>query len=419
MPFIAHGDWEHLLLTHRRNLRNEPTTFAFGFAARNVPDPSVATWGVLEHLKRELGPRGGFLHPILKYNSFMDQNGDAANRLFNERTIGALEEKILDGDVREGRATLLYLKMINQMLAPIEDPNFGDPLKSTESMWKGLYTLRLWRDYVRLQGSLERHFTSNESYRTCEVIVHGCTNHFLTGKLAGGNLDWQRLGPTRNVADDRPLEGRFGLLRSGKVGSNMSVNKSIAQIAEQLALSEGSQAAKVRMAELGVPVPRPKGKKDTWKYKTATAEAYATFDERANNLTYAEFKEEIAKAKKRGLLAAQAQIRDLAPKMAGYLETNHRGIWDQPMPNVGSDWRQSLGPSASATLVSGLDPDLAQLKLPMTPAEFARTHIDGSTATRTRCASGGEQASSGPGRRASRRSTERMACVPSAHRHDW
>ena len=89
----------------------------------------------------------------------MDQNGDAANRLFDEKTIEALREKIDDKTVPEGRPTLLYLKMINQILAPIQDPNFGNPLTSTESMWKGLYGLRFWHEFARLNGSLDRHFT--------------------------------------------------------------------------------------------------------------------------------------------------------------------------------------------------------------------------------------------------------------------
>lgn len=192
MPFVAHAEWEHLLRTFRRNLKNARTEFAFGFVQNNVVDANfVATWAVIEHLQRALGaPDGDFLSPILRFNPFMEQSGDVANRLFSTRTINALRTQVTHRNVPEGKATILFLTLVNPGIAPIEDPNFGDPFEATESMWTGLYTLRFWRHYVRLNGSLQKHFTSLESYRTTEVIVHGCTNHYLVVKLERGELPW-------------------------------------------------------------------------------------------------------------------------------------------------------------------------------------------------------------------------------------
>ena len=261
VPFSAHADADHLKRTFRRNLQNERTTLTFGFFKDAVP-ASVASWSVLEDLQRKLRKgEGAFLHPILKYNRFMDQNSDAANKLFSAPTIEVLEKKVTDSSLPEGKGTVFFLKMITNMTAPIEDPNFGTPFEAASSMWRALLAMRYWRAYVRLHpsGSLERHFTSLESYHTSEVLVHGCTNYYLTAKLApdlsssrrgpdesekGDELSlppwylpWWRKGPTRHVADDRPLEGFFGLVRSGRLGSNMSVNKTLKQFIQQSALA--------------------------------------------------------------------------------------------------------------------------------------------------------------------------------------
>jgi len=78
-PFVGHADWEHLLRTFRRNLQNPRTVFTFGFDETGMPEENAtASFTVLERLKSELGERGGFLHPILRFNRFMDQNGSAS-----------------------------------------------------------------------------------------------------------------------------------------------------------------------------------------------------------------------------------------------------------------------------------------------------------------------------------------------------
>ena len=210
VPFVSHGDWEHMYRTDRRNLMNPRTLFAFAFGQHGEPT-AVASMAVIESLKAKL--RGdddgsgdaGYLSPVPRYNRFMEQSGDAANRLFNERTIGLLEKHVENGNLPEGKATVLYLKMINQMMRPVEDPNFGSPFEMVESMWTGLYTMRLWRHAVGKQASLEKHFTSLASYRTHEVIAHGCTIHLLIAKLIAKYLPWERRGPLRHVADDRPM----------------------------------------------------------------------------------------------------------------------------------------------------------------------------------------------------------------------
>ena len=83
----------------------------------------------------------------------MEQSSDDSRKLFDSRTINALREIVDDGRLSVGVAVLLFLMMIN-MFMPMVEPNFGDPFKCTTPMWTGLYTMRIWRAYVRLSSSI-------------------------------------------------------------------------------------------------------------------------------------------------------------------------------------------------------------------------------------------------------------------------
>ena len=221
LPFFSRGrfgDWDHALRTGRRNLHNPIVNLAFGSAC-------FATWGVIQQLKDLLGPRGNFLHSILKFNSFMEQSSDDSRKLFDKRTIGALREVVDDGRLPDGAATLLFLMMVNFMFMPMVEPNFGDPFQCTRSMWTGLYIMRLWRAYVRLSPgvTLVANFVSLEFYNTCEAMIHGGTNWYLIVFRHRGKLPWHRAAPLRLVADTRPQESIFSQSRVGKFALN-SVN---------------------------------------------------------------------------------------------------------------------------------------------------------------------------------------------------
>jgi len=328
----------------------------------------------------------------------LSSSGDAANKLFNKKTVDVLKEFVDNGTIPEGKATLLYLTMINQIMAPIENPNFGTPFDATESMYTGIYTMRLWREYVRLHNGLVQRFTSLESYRTAEVIVSGCVNHFLIAKLFGSDIPWERKGPTRNVADDRELEGLFGLVRAGKIGSNMSVNKTLLEFGNALALAEGSLGAKALLREQGVPIPTHAGHKETWVLKEGDSEKWKVFSELDKTFTYDEFKGELENAKVRGLAKAQKQVEDFAPTMATFFSATQEGcrIWALPMPDDLARWREKsqlketigtgvwratnpayINARNGTDLVNFGPSDLAKFGLPASPCTFADTHIDG------------------------------------------
>lgn len=75
-------------------------------------------------------------------------------------------------------------------------------------------------------------------------------------------------------------------MRSGHACSNGSVNKSVTQFAQVLALIEHSQSAKVRLESKGVALPKLKGKKDTWAVKRASPGAYEDFEAAEAAMTY-------------------------------------------------------------------------------------------------------------------------------------
>ena len=67
---------------------------------------------MIKQLKATLGPKGDYLHSVLKFNNFMEQSSDDSRKLFDWRTISALEGAINEGKLPDGLATLLFLKMV-------------------------------------------------------------------------------------------------------------------------------------------------------------------------------------------------------------------------------------------------------------------------------------------------------------------
>ena len=227
------GDWDHGFRTGRRGLHNPHSWFAFGGG-------KYATWGVIQQLRACVGPKGDYLHSVLKFNTFMEQSSDDSRKLFDWRTISALQDAIDEGKLPDGLATLLFLKMVFYILMPIAEPNFvdpepddpdgadnGGPFAVVRSMWAGLYIMRLWRTYIRLSGesTLEKNFVTLEFYNTCEAMVHGATNYFLIAFRHRGTIPWRRC-VLRLVADTRPQEPIFSLTRVGRFAGN-SVNATL------------------------------------------------------------------------------------------------------------------------------------------------------------------------------------------------
>ena len=195
---------------------------------------------MIKQLKATLGPKGDYLHSVLKFNNFMEQSSDDSRKLFDWRTISALEGAINEGKLPDGLVTLRFLKMVFYILMPIAEPNFvdpepadaeaaggGGPFVVVRSMWTGLYIMRLWRTYIRLSGdfSLEKKFVTLELYNTCEAMVHGATNYFLIAHRHRRTIPWRRC-ILRLVADTRPEESIFSQTRVGKFARN-SVNSTL------------------------------------------------------------------------------------------------------------------------------------------------------------------------------------------------
>ena len=158
----------------------------------------------------------------------MDQNSNASNLLFNSRTIEAVEELVNDNRLPDGHATLLYLKMVNAVYAPIDDPNYGSPFDCHVSLWTGLYCFRYWRAFIKLESNsltLGDNFCSLEFYNTVEGTVHGCTNWLLVLKRhKPPHIEWRLAAPCRNVSTTTDMEGTYAEIRLGKIGHHNSVN---------------------------------------------------------------------------------------------------------------------------------------------------------------------------------------------------
>jgi hypothetical protein len=328
----------------------------------------VASFAVIEHLRELLGKRGGYLDAVLRFNSFMDQSGDAANRLFDSRTISSLEDNFRNGMLPDAGATVLFLKMVNAALAPIEDPNFGTPLECVRSMWSGLQALRQWRNYVRLDDKLTlgENFVSLAMYVTFEVIIHGATNHYLACKRHAPGLEWRLKAALRGVCDTRTIEGLFALMRTGKIGHHNSVNNHLAGFIDTLSKVIASNRAKLNLRKAGVNVPVRRGKLTTWSIKEGDKGTWASFEVRVKTLGYDEFVREVAEAKRLGQLDGDALVEEFAPAVAEFLKG--AGVWDKPV--VKPEWRTVLEErEIKFTTVSGDEPVLPG-KLPVAPHLF-------------------------------------------------
>ena len=372
IPFAAHADWEHLYRTARRGLHNPRTLLAFGCeTVGGEVCYDVASWGVIEELRGLLGERGGYLDSVLKYNSFMDQSGDAANRLFNKRTIVALNEQYDKGLLPDAAATLLYLTTVNSIIAPIEDPDFGTPFECVQSMWKGLHALRLWRKSVVLNDKLTlgENFVSLAMYETCEIIVHGATNHYLIVFRHAGDVSWRKKGPLRNVPDTRAMEGEFGAVRVGKIGHHNSVNIHAAGFLDILAKNVASKAAKAGLLRAGLEIGLRKGKAETWKVKEGSVDMWAAFGVSMNGVKFDDFSARLSSAKQTGQRDAEALIERLAPKMAALLKAMEDGEpWKTPMPRP--QWRADFEKAGIKFVTVSGDEAVLEHRLPINPTNF-------------------------------------------------
>lgn len=139
-------------------------------------------WSVLFVMKEKLGPQGGYLHPILRINAFCDQSGDHARILVDKRTVDLMETCI--GDIPDAGATWLYLKALQCVVLPFEDPAFGDVYQLQEAIWTGVYIFRLQRAFVICSPELKlgEHSSSTEMFTTIEGMAHGAVCHHLTAK---------------------------------------------------------------------------------------------------------------------------------------------------------------------------------------------------------------------------------------------
>lgn len=322
----------------------------------------------------------------------MDQNSNAADLLFDCKTIAAIEDLVETGKLPDGHATVLYLKMVNLVYEPIKDPNFlladghflptqgAPPFDSILSMWTGLYCFRFWRTFIKnTKGlTLGGNFCSLESYETVEATVHGCTNHVLVCKRHKAvETEWRLAAPCRNVATTTRSEGTFGATRVGKIGHHNSVNCTLKGFMDTLSKVVGSQRAKQRMEQRGVRVSKPRNKEKVWALKTADqTEMWKCFADKVDAMTFDNMSAELSRLKAIARVKAKELITFHAPLMAVALDAS--GDWDVPF-SAPAPWREELGESFSAALVSGDAPVLLG-KLPLHPDKFPLDKSEGDRA---------------------------------------
>ena len=373
-PFMWGGDWDHAFRTGRRNLANPRVQLTFEL---REDSRSVASWGVLEHLKYKLGPSGGWMSSFLDYNDFQDQKSDASLKLFSEGTIRELIQSKEDGSIPEAGATILYLQAVHDVFAPFQNPNFGDPFEVATSTWAGCYIFRYQRAFVDSRQGLilKDESISTPFYNTIELMVHSATCYHLAAHRDTPEIPWLSKAPLRLVGDSRGPESYFSKGRYGTIAHSNSVNFTAAGFIQKLARIHESHVAKVQMQKHLIHISQPKGKEETWGIDEGTQETFTAFEAVAmpggNPISFAAFKALMSEAKAKGKKRAQELIEAYAPQMKDYLKSRElRGgetLWEHPTKQAA--WRRSLSASFQASMVQDYDPLFADDHLPLHPRD--------------------------------------------------
>lgn len=289
-------------------------------AIDNDGNLTCASLAFIQLLREVAGPRGGYLHDAVKYNVFCDQKSDAALVLFSQKTVDLFRAHL--HQVPGGKGTLLYIIMVQSMIEPIFDTEFGTPFEVITSMRRGLHILRMFRASVNqtLGLNLSDNFVSREMYDTFELMVQQSENFFVIAFLHH-DIPWRRKALLRRVDDTRPCEGFNSYNR---VCFN-SVNFTSEGLLRNLPRYRNSADAKAAMELMGVKVAHPKGK------AKAYAEAmggpskvdWDEFEQQMRQLiaehgpdAWKEFQRLAMAAITRGKELGQLLINDLVPEMA-------------------------------------------------------------------------------------------------------
>ena len=249
---------------------------------------------------------------------FLDQNSDAAYKVFSPRTA-----ELLDQYVPGSIATSLYITMIHSLREPYSNPHFGSPLEVVKSVATGLTMLRLWRRYLLLEKARltsqrgaksdrtrRGNFITTQTYETLELQCHAAILHQMALFLYARENGHQFASPKNasTVATER-----FIGQSQAKTSHVQSLNQepSVAETIDRANAIQFNLVTLKKVAELGIKVqPTTNRKKIVSSLSSAptTARKQTHYSYPA---TFQEFQQQLTAAFYDGVKMGQAEMERL------------------------------------------------------------------------------------------------------------
>ena len=368
LPFISYMDWDHVGRNDRKVLDNARHHLVWGI----YEDPNTnelifdrASFDALRRLKERIADEC-FLDKVTNINPFQDQKSDAANVMLSERTTVALLE---NSDLPNAKATFLQIEAGRLAQQPIRDPNFGTPFDSHRAIWARMFLFALqkqiastivknYKQKLPVHLQLEHLTTTDETFRTHELMSCAATCHLLACKRHGELIPWQKKvtprniphppkphnaarrtchppvvppqmsmqAPMRKYSDTRGCEGRFGGYRVNINASTNSVNFTFKSAITKEAANFRLEEAKQATLPLGMVWEPPKIKASTYKTVAAPGELsgdWVAFIAKADAMSYDELVAYLIRDMNEALRAAQHLIERHAPSEIALLRKHN------------------------------------------------------------------------------------------------
>ena len=201
LPAIAFLDYDHNLRLFLKCLKY--TTLDMSIFP-SISNSHVVTINHLKELKEiceSSGVKCEFSNNDLLFARYLDQNSDAALKVFTDSVADLLME-----NVPGSSGTVLYIKGVVALFDPFLHPQC-DPLKMQERITVGITVFRIWRKILELKKkrinaakgaavnpAKRGTFITYGCYKTAEILFAAATCHILTIFAHFSNLGPSAIG---------------------------------------------------------------------------------------------------------------------------------------------------------------------------------------------------------------------------------
>uniref|UniRef100_A0A7M5V3V3 Ubiquitin-like protease family profile domain-containing protein n=2 Tax=Clytia hemisphaerica TaxID=252671 RepID=A0A7M5V3V3_9CNID len=324
LPSIAYLDYDHNLRLFLKCLKY--TTLDLNIFPSKT-DSYIVTINHLKELKQiadDSGVSCDFSNSDLLFARYLDQNSDAALKVF---TLSVAE--LLEDHVPESAGTVLYIRGVVALFDPFINPD-SNPIVMQEKISEGITVFRIWRKILELKKkrlnatsgaaknpSKRGRFLTYGCYKTAEILFTAATCHMLAIFAHFRDLGPSALSPfkcgtktTERIISE--LQGKTNHLQS------LDAQPTLSDISSRLSKVQANQLSEENiMARGGKKHASTNRRRLSHKWKKVQSSSDYKFPD-----TYEEFRNGQRKAYRAGVLKGIELFKKHCPEGAKFVKDN-------------------------------------------------------------------------------------------------